>query len=554
MVSEGKNLKLIKIMADSSNKRVLSALFFFAFALLLTIYMLARFAVPNTFMELQGAEKCPLDFSTFSGFCRSFKLSNGRVWKSYISGLDKKNIFFVVSGIPERKESHMSNEKNIEIDFKAIIYPVDENGRAIEDHLNFKHTREHVIKSYCGSDSRYCDEVGFVFYPKTEHENYKIEIQIKPEKGSQNILKGFKFFAKTQNPNYTVYLLALRITCLCLSLGFGAFYFSFYNSITPKYVTFEHSFIAILSIALILFNDPIYYVTVMYSNKFWASISSIFVVGFISLILFFWIVMVQRVHKENIRTTTKLVNKRNLFLFLALFIVLSILTIIESLIARFDPSFHVNYEYPLIYDIIMIIVLCLVFALCVILCKHSFLVYRNWNKIIPRHRFFITVSFYFVIVMFFMLITGLYHSYDFNGIRVLMLFLLFNFYVIVLQLFWRFENKAEKEFVDIDKYKSHISTDSESNEKKRLGMDYFDKRYQVSIKRSNEFRSENSHYESSEESESLKSNSDYENFPAFKEEKKEEEESFGEVKNEYQRFGVESEFKTEPKTKDEQAK
>ena len=156
--------------------------------------------------------------------------------------------------------------------------------------------------------------------------------------------------------------------------------------------------------------------------------------------------------------------------------------------------------------------------------------------------------------MFIMLITGLYHSYDFNGVRVLMLFILFNFYVIVLQLFWRFESKAEKKFVDLEKYKSHISADSKSNEQKKIGMDYFDRKYQVSIKRSNDFKSENSRYESSEETESLKSNSDYENFPPFTPEEKKEEDSFEEVKNAYQRFGIESELRNATNNKPDQPK
>ena len=90
--------------------------------------------------------------------------------------------------------------------------------------------------------------------------------------------------------------------------------------------------------------------------------------------------------------------------------------------------------------------------------------------------------------LFFLIVTGLYHSTDFNGARVLMLFVLFTFYVIVLQLMWRFDNKSKKHFIDaINVEQSSLRVSSEP-ERRDNGMNYFDEECEIEITKAGGFR------------------------------------------------------------------
>lgn len=488
METDTGNHKLVKVLADSTNKRVLLAIFAFGLALLVTIYVISAFAIPVTFFYINGLENCPDDISSFNGFCHSFLLKDQNVWQSYLSGFDKKNTFFVVTGTLEREEGSSNVEMDLELDFRAVVMPVDEQGYPIEKDPDAKHTRQHKFKIHCDADSTLCQETGFILYPRTDHKNYRIRIELDIDTSYRSIIKGVRFLAKTQNPAYTSFLLGVRYTCLIISLAFSILYFLFYKKIKPEYKTFEHKYILVLSIALLFFNDPIYAATVLQASTFLAILSALFVVTFISALIFFWIVMVQRIHKEEIRVSTQMVNWINIILGVASFLILCAIVFISSIVTRFDPGYHIDSEYPLAYEIMMIIVVCVFAMLLLLFFFNSYKIYKNWNKLIPRHKFFFLFSFYFVVTLFFVIITGLYHSVDFNGVRVLMLFVLFTFYVVVLQLMWRFDKGPVKHFIDVKNYQGSKVKRPAGEEKKDLGMNYFDKDCEVEITKTGGFR------------------------------------------------------------------
>lgn len=488
MEIDTQNHKLVKVMADSSNKRVLLSVFCFGLALLITVFLISAFAIPHTFFIISGLETCPNDFSTFKGFCHSFSLDEQNVWESYLSGFEKKNSFFVISGRVERDQASSDVEMQLELDFKAIIIPVDDNGDPIDEAKDFEHTRMHKFSIHCAANSVYCKEHGFILYPQTNHQNYKIRIEIELDKKYNSIIKGIRFFAKTQNPAYTSFLIAVRYTCLAISILFFIFYFLFYRTIKQEYKTFEHKYIFVLSIALIFFADPLYAATVLKSTIFLTILSSLFVVSFITLLLFYWAAMVQRIHKESIRVSTQMVNKKNIALGVAIFVMLSIIVCYSSIFYRFDPAVHVEDEYPIAYMVFLILVILTFIVLLLLFFYNAYRIFKIWNKVIPRHQFFFTFSFYFVILLFFLIITGLHQVFDFNGVRVLMLFVLLTYYVIVLQLMWRFDNKSKNHFIDAKNYEKASDKNSADSEKKDVGMNYFDQDCEIEITKTGGFR------------------------------------------------------------------
>ena len=482
MKGDTRDHRLLKIYADSMNKRVLMALFCSAISILLLIFIVSSFAIPHNFLRrpcsmIDKKENNVEEFDDYPELqCIKEKKSSFKDHVFYFTGLQSNNLYISFFGHAERFKSESDTEMDLVIDFKAKLTPYNlEDGQEVS-HTDLEHVNEHKLKIFCHSSLRDCEETSFMFYPQVRHESYRLHLELEVNETYKKIIEEFVFSIKVRNPKYTTFALVLRYLCFSLSLVFGFIYLCFYRTIQSNYRTFEHKFIVLLSLALILFNDPFYAVTILKASKFWAILSALFVVIFISSLIFFWVVMVQRIHMEGISVRTKLMNKKNIAILIGVFLVLIITTGIESVISRFDPAFHVNYEMPLVYDIFLVLLLLTTLFLIAVFAYNSYKICKKWNMIIQRYQFYFLISFYFVIALFFMMITGLYHAYDFNGVRLLMLFLLFNFYIIVLQFMWRFDRASEGSFIEAKK--TRVPDEVERN-KKDIGMDYFNDKIDI---------------------------------------------------------------------------
>lgn len=64
------------------------------------------------------------------------------------------------------------------------------------------------------------------------------------------------FQAKTIDWKYIQFLILLRFICLIISTISGFIYLSFLKNVPNDISTFEHKYIAVLSLSLVLFNNP----------------------------------------------------------------------------------------------------------------------------------------------------------------------------------------------------------------------------------------------------------------------------------------------------------
>ena len=110
--------RLVRVLADTTNKRVLMGLICFAFSILLCLYLVAIFAVPNTFVELEGIEECDSK-SNFKGLCHRLHFKDSTQWTAYIGRLHKKNQFLLIGG--EFFRSEIDSELDTEIDFEIEV-------------------------------------------------------------------------------------------------------------------------------------------------------------------------------------------------------------------------------------------------------------------------------------------------------------------------------------------------------------------------------------------------------------------------------------------------
>jgi len=197
---------------------------------------------------------------------------------------------------------------------------------------------------YCEPGEKICDSKIFLFYPGIVFDDYLIRITVLDEELVDKTIEEFDFTMITHTSDYISFMICVRYICLLFS-AFGFFYYVyFFTRIPPGLVTFEHQFIMILSLGLVFFNDPLYGITLILPNVTFAFFSTIVVTGFISLLVFFWILMFERITEEPLSPSTKLVKPLNVLCGCVLFVLLTISGLTATILTRFNPGMHIYEE------------------------------------------------------------------------------------------------------------------------------------------------------------------------------------------------------------------
>lgn len=317
-----------------------------------------------------------------------------------------------------------------------------------------------------------------MIYPQLDHRNYLIEIEFDVDPTLNSLVDGMVFQGRTQNPKFTQFLIIFRYVLLGVSVLALLVYMVFYCRIPLSQYTFEHKAILLLSLSLVLFNDPIFAVTIFRPTIGAASVSTIFVMQFVGLLVWFWVAMWRRMHREAVNRNTKQADWVAWLLGFLVFAMLTIACAAGSVYTRLNPGFHAYARRPILYSVFLYLTVALCVLLVIGLFFHSFKIYERWNQVIPRHRFFFQWSLMMVVIMFALLASGMYQSYDMNGVQLMVLFLVCNFYIITLQLLWRFSG------VDSTGGDAYPREGSFERAKETLGLNYFDRDTDVEFSRS----------------------------------------------------------------------
>jgi hypothetical protein len=483
------NRTLIKIVADTTNRKVRCGFVIFFLIALLLMYLLCLFIVPHTFVFLHGVDRCS-DLPEFKGLCHEIDFGRTYNWNSFISDLGQKNQFMVVLGKLLRTQN--SPELNLTIDYELEIYPVDEFGENKDESEFFRKIRKDKINIFCSQNKYECDKSVLVLYPQIDHDRYRIFVKFDIPANLKSTTKGMKFEVMAISQRFTNFSIVLRYTFLIMSFLSAGFYVFYFIKLPKPLRSFEHKFILFLSFSLFFFNDPFYAATILEANTFLTLLSTFFVAQFLSMLILLWSVMIQRIHKEVVRVGTQLLNKLNVALSVIGFAFLMITAGYSSVYMRFDPGFHANAEYPTLYKVFQIIFIFYLVSMMIIFLFNIYKIYKVWKLVILRHKIFLKLSLFFIAALFILAITGIYQNYDSNGIKIFLLFFLGNLYVFILQILWIFIE--EKEFSDYFK----DAQDNSEERQKTKGFNYFNDNSEIKI-----IQKDNEHFYSIHKEEEL---------------------------------------------------
>lgn len=141
------------------------------------------------------------------------------------------------------------------------------------------------------------------------------------------------------------------LICLIVSIISGILYLNFLTNIPIVLKTFEHKYIGFLSVLLVFFNNPFYGFTLIYQNTVFIFIGNFLIVIYLSSIVVFWVIMFERIHRETIMISSKLFNKKNKILFVAIFILMLVYFLFLSYFTKYYPGVHVDAEYPRVFRV-----------------------------------------------------------------------------------------------------------------------------------------------------------------------------------------------------------
>lgn len=103
-----------------------------------------------------------------------------------------------------------------------------------------------------------------------------------------------------------------------------------------------------------------------------------------------------------------------------------------------------------------------------------------------RFRFLFIWSFYFILIIFFAMLSGVYQPYDSEGSKLCILLIMCNFYVIVLQMLWRTYGQSDSlrsEVHCISNTSDIENIVSYNTGEKTDGIDYYKSNYEIALKK-----------------------------------------------------------------------
>lgn len=235
----------------------------------------------------------------------------------------------------------------MEVRYDATLYPLTDSANWImtEDGEDVeKVTTESQMSVVCPTDSLYCESNYLLMYPSIDTANVRLAVNFYIEEPLKQVITHANFFMYTSNPQYTIYLLILRYSLLFISLIRLIMYSRFYCHLEYKNRTFEHRFIMFLSVALVLFNDPLYAVSSFYGSVGFSVVSTLNLAMFLAALLFFWMVMFPRITFEINKVSTRFAGTLPRVLSLFVFILFSLLISVQTVYCRFNPSIHLEIQ------------------------------------------------------------------------------------------------------------------------------------------------------------------------------------------------------------------
>lgn len=250
------------------------------------------------------------------------------------------------------------------------------------------------------------------------------------------------------NPKFTVYSIVLRYVYFVISVVGLVLYGARYRTIPASERILEQKMVLVLSVLLVMFNDPLYPVTVLYPNKASSYFSVFFVINFVIFLLFLWIVFLDRIFYEDGQKQTQLLNwKRIGYILVTYFLALILYTEIAFDHIEGLPIVATEDMFTNKFVALEILVLFMVMLGFIYILVQYVRVCMAVDEKMWRNQLFMFFSLFFLFITLVMFFVNGFSINDMSGNRILLLFTIMNMYTLYMQYMYSITNQ-ERDHID----------------------------------------------------------------------------------------------------------
>jgi Wnt-binding factor required for Wnt secretion len=135
-----------------------------------------------------------------------------------------------------------------------------------------------------------CDTVTLFYIPYISYTTYLVDLQIVGVIPTDSI----EFSLKCMNQNFIYFLLSVKYIFLMASIISYAYFVLAIKAIPYRYWSYQTKLVGIISISLIIFNEPLLYFNISFPGPEWSSVSVFCNVQFMAFLIIYWLGSLQQ--------------------------------------------------------------------------------------------------------------------------------------------------------------------------------------------------------------------------------------------------------------------
>ena len=423
-----------KIFADILSKRSIAVIIALsAFLTLISGVLENSFAPQRDFIPVEAIQNCHPSIYLSNGFCQHYKANSDLSWRFVHEGSSIVNGKFFIK-VDLFRTIKKSFSESISIPYLARFTSQSDRSKSSSV---FQQQSESKMTFLCEADSHECVGQKLVSFlqPKKSFLQFDVNFILNPERISE--FDHFSFSVLLSSQQKIVFYSFLRIFFGLMSLFYLIWFTVFVFDLPGHSRTFEHKFLVVLSISLFLFNNPFHFLFYTFSFVYFEIVPNIFEVFFTCLLIFFWIIMFERIKSETYPLYSRKLTRVELTFFgISTFLICSLSTV--KLILNIEmPTRNFLNDCSWGLALVQVISYLIAISLGVFLLLESLAIRRNWNRMISRFRFFYLFSFFFIVAFIIYLPKRLIDSFTGSSLDTESYVIVqANIYVLILLSLW----------------------------------------------------------------------------------------------------------------------
>ena len=439
------NEESVKIRLESLPRRQLfihSGVFAVAFFVMFSVAMLA----PDLFYEqITEVEVC--DSYNYEETC-FVQVKDNLYWSASIKKVSKYNQVLFMMGEPK-------TTRDIEFELELLVKLEGFESQDQQGKLITEDRETHQIKCEEGN----CNKVLIFYEPFIEYENYLVKVEVISGLETESVVMELGYV----NSDFTTYQMGAWYSFFGLSVLSMTFYIWQLKRAPIDTWSFESICIAALGGSLILFNHPLFAVSIVYPSSVLSAITAFCITQFLGAVLYFWIIVFQNMRNFPLKRLVYAVEAVVVLVFF--FLIFSLYCYLHIELRNnptYNPQEDLSSQLTSVYIALMVFLGAIGLWL-LFLCWWSFPAMKTLTM---RKHCVVVVNIIMIVMTFIGIAVGTFQPMPRDGALMLVYLSMCNLYVIMLQWFYAPTYSTVEEFnrqrnLEYDILKMHSEEDAE---------------------------------------------------------------------------------------------